>query len=377
MRGHIRKRGKDSWAVVVYAGFDPTTGKERRIWQSVRGSEKDAEIVRTQLLNQLQLGIDIPSARLTTGAYLEQWLDAYAKANVATKTYVRYESLIRIHISPALGSIRLAKLRPLHIQNAYALLRDKGLSPRTILQAHRILKEALKHAVRWQLVGRNPADSVEAPKPKRSEILVLSNSEIERLMREADPTQWGALIHSAVMTGLRMGELMGLRWQDVDLEASRLYVRQTLQWLSRGEYSFQPPKTHRSARPVALSPATVERLRAHRKEQIKHRLLLGAAWADEHDLVFVSSIGTPMVPSNIRRALRQILKRARLSEHVRFHDLRHAHATLLLKEGVHPKVVSERLGHAGIAITLDTYSHVIPGLQDEAAAKLDRTLGLG
>lgn len=178
------------------------------------------------------------------------------------------------------------------------------------------------------------------------------------------------------MTGLRMGELMGLRWQDVDLKASRLYVRQTLQWLNGGQYVFQPPKTHRSARPVALSPATAERLGNHRKGQIEERLMLGPAWSDEHDLVFVTSVGTPLQPSNIRRALRQILKKAGLRGNIRFHDLRHAHATLLLQEGVHPKVVSERLGHAGITITLDTYSHVIPGLQDEAAAKLDRTLGL-
>lgn len=376
MRGHIRKRGKDSWTVVVYAGVDPTTGKERRVWRSVKGNKKDAEILLNRLLNQREIGIDIPSARLTTAAFLEQWLDAYAKANVGTKTYLRYESLMRIHIVPAVGSIPLTRLRPLHIQNAYALIRQNGLSPRTILQAHRILKEALKHAVGWQLLGRNPADSVEAPKPQRSEILVLSNSEVERLMRESDKTRWGALIHVAVMTGLRMGELMGLRWQDVDPDAGRLYVRQTLQWLSGGRYVFQPPKTHRSARPVALSPVTAERLRNHRKEQIEDRLLLGPAWSDEHDLVFVTSIGTPLQPSNIRRALHQILNKAGLRNNIRFHDLRHAHATLLLQEGVHPKVVSERLGHAGITITLDTYSHVIPGLQDEAAAKLDRTLGL-
>jgi len=376
MRGHIRKRGKDSWTVVVYVGVDPTTGKERRVWRSVKGTKKDAEILLTQLLNQRQMGIDVPSARLTSGAYLEQWLDAYAKANVGTKTYLRYESLIRIHIAPAIGSLPLAKLRPLHIQNTYGLMRQNGLSPRTILQAHRVLKEALKHAVGWQLLGRNPADSVEGPKVPRAEIRVLSASDVEALIRVAEKTQWGALTHIAVMTGLRMGELLGLRWQDVDLDTGRIYVRQTLQWLSGGRYVFQPPKTHRSARSVALSPATAERLRGHRKEQIESRLLLGAAWSDEHDLVFVTSIGTPMQPSNIRRAHCQILKRAGLPAGIRFHDLRHAHATLLLKEGVHPKIVSERLGHAGISITLDTYSHVIPGLQEEAAAKLDRTLGL-
>jgi integrase len=255
-------------------------------------------------------------------------------------------------------------------------MKQKGLSARTILQAHRVFKEALKHAVGWQLLGANPADAVEAPKPQRRDIRVLSASDIEQFIRSAEETRWGALAHIAAMTGMRMGELMGLRWQDVDVEAGRLYVRQTLQWLSGGRYQFQPPKTHRSARPVALSPATTERLRRHRKDQIEHRLLLGAAWSDEHDLVFVTSIGTPLLPSNIRRAHRQILKAAGLPENIRFHDLRHAHATLLLQEGVHPKIVSERLGHAGITITLDTYSHVIPGLQDEAVAKLDRALGL-
>ena len=171
------------------------------------------------------------------------------------------------------------------------------------------------------------------------------------------------------MTGLRRGELLGLRWEDVDLEAGVLYVRQTCQWLPGKGFIFGQPKTHRSTRPVALSPDTVRRLRAHRQHQLQERLALGPAYRGK-DLVFANALGEPVHQSSLRNAWLQIVKKAGVRQ-LRFHDLRHAHASLLLRQGVHPKIVSDRLGHSGIGITMDTYSHVMPGLQAQAAAQLN------
>jgi len=201
-------------------------------------------------------------------------------------------------------------------------------------------------------------------------LAALGPEEIRRLLVAAVATPYGALVHVAVMTGLRQGELLGLRWQDVDLDAGVLHVQQTVQWLPRQGFIFRQPKTGKSRRAVALSPDTVRRLRQHRGQRLEGSLTLGRVRQDD-GLVFTTPLGTPIDPSNLRRTWLGILKGAGLG-HLRFHDLRHAHATLMLRQGIHPKIVSERLGHSGVGITLDTYSHVLPGLQAEAAAQLDR-----
>lgn len=374
MQGHIRKRGKNSWAVVVDSGRDPITGERRQVWRTVRGRKRDAEALLVELIHQRDTGIDVRPERMTVGQFLERWLRDYAEANLAPSTLRRYRQLIYLHLLPALGSIPLTQLRPLHIQACYAQMLAKGLAPRTALHAHRVLREALGHALKWQLIARNPADAVEAPRPSRTEIKTPSVAQLHRLLDAAKATSLGTLVHLAVLTGLRQGELLGLRWDDVDLDEGVLYVRQTAQWLPGKGVVFRPPKTHRSTRPVALSPATVTVLRQHRRAQLKTRIRLGPSY-DDHGLVFASPQGFPLDPSNLRRAWRGVIRASGLPP-LRFHDLRHAHASLLLQHGVHPKVVSERLGHATVTTTLDTYSHTIPGLQTEAVAQLDETLGL-
>ncbi len=371
MPGHIRKRGKESWTVVIDLGRDPQTGKRRRLWRSVKGAKREAEALLVQLLHQRDTGIDAPPGKMTVAQLLERWLEDYA-SQLAPKTYRRYEEVVRLHLVPVLGSLPLTKLRPLHIQDCYRQVLDKGRTARTVLHVHRVLRQALQQALRWQLLARNPADAVEPPRPGRYEIPALSPDQVRSLLTAADETRYGALIQAAIMTGLRQGELLGLRWRDVDLEASTLSVRQSCQWLPRQGFTFRQPKTHRSARPVALPPSTVERLRQHRSQQLEERLALGPAYED-NDLVFASPLGPPIHPNTLHVGWRRIVKAAGPG-HVRFHDLRHAHASLMLQQGVHPKIVSERLGHSGVGITLDTYSHVLPGLQAEAAAQLDRLL---
>jgi integrase len=369
MAGHIRKRGSGSWTVVVDLGRDPVTGKRRQTWRTVRGTKRDAEALLVSLLHERDTGIDIQPGRVAAGQYLRRWLEAYAQPNTAPKTFRRYEELIRLHLLPSIGSIELGKLRPAHIQHVYGRLQEKGLSPRTVLQCHRVLREALQHAVRWQLLSRNPADAVEAPRYSRYEVPALVPDDLRRLLDEADKSRFGAIVRLAVMTGLRQGELLGLRWQDVDLQAGALRVRQACQWLPRQGFIFRPPKSHRSVRPVALSPAAVARLREHRSSQLEERLVAGPAYEDM-GLVFATAVGRPLHPSVLRKAWLKMVEKSGLGR-LRFHDLRHAHATLMLQQGVHPKIVSERLGHSGVSITLDTYSHVLPGLQAQAAAQLD------
>lgn len=353
-------------------GRDPQTGRRRQLWRSVKGNKRDAEALLVQLLHRRESGIDQPLGKVSVGEYLRKWLQDYAAANTAPKTYRRYEQIVRLHLLPPLSNIPLAKLRPLYIQQVYAQVREKGFTARTALHCHRVLREALQHALRWQLIARNPADSVEPPRPRRYEIAALGPDQVNRLLAAADGTPYGALVQLAAMTGLRQGELLGLRWQDVDLKGGVLRIRQTCQWLPRQGFITRQPKTYRSARPVALSPASVERLRQHRVKQLEERLAAGSAYQDG-DLVFANSFGAPIHPTNLRRAWLQIADRAGLGR-LRFHDLRHAHASLLLQQGVHPKIVSERLGHSTVGITLDTYSHVLSSLQAQVANGLDALL---
>jgi integrase len=341
----------------------------------MRGTKKDAEALLVQLLHQRDTGIDQLPGKQTVGQFLERWLTLYARARVAPKTYERYEEVVRLQLFPAIGGIPLSKLRPLHIQQAYNRVLEKGLSPQTALHCHHVLHHALKHALRWQLIPRNPADSVEPPRPRKREVEVPGADAVKRLLTAAESTPYGALVHLAIMTGLRLGELLGLKWEDVELETGVLHVRRTAQWLPRQGTIFREPKTHRSRRPVALDRATVTVVREHRRRQLEEKLGLGPAYRD-HGLVFATSVGTPIAPSNLRRAWHRILAEAGV-DRVRFHDLRHAHATLLLVQGIHPKVVSERLGHWQVNITLDTYSHVLPHLQTQAAEALARLLASG
>jgi len=229
------------------------------------------------------------------------------------------------------------------------------------------LHSALKHAVRMRLIARNPADDLALPKIRRAEITALTETQVAALLAAAEGTPVRTPLLALVTIGVRRGELLGLRWHDLDLEAARLSVRHTLQESSAG-LELKEPKTARAARTIALPGVTVEALREHRRVQLETRLRVGAGF-NTQELVFPGADGEPWWPSNFDRATRRVFKKAGLS--CRLHDLRHTHATMLLAKDVHPKVVQERLGHANIGITLDIYSHLIPHMQEEAAAKID------
>ncbi len=314
---------------------------------------------------------------MTIGDYLERWLE-HIRQRVRTRTSERYAGIVRGHLIPRLGHIPLRKLTPLVIQQFEAkaleggrLRGEGGLSPQTVLHLHRVLSEALRQAVRWQLLPANPAAAVSPPRPRRAEIAIVGPESAQAILDAARGTAVEIPVTVAIGTGMRRGEILGLRWADMDLEAHVAHVRQTLQDTTNG-LVFEAPKTDRSRRTVSLPEFVVSALRRHRSDQAARRLALGRAWLD-HDLVLDRGDGGPMRPDSLSSGFRQLTKRSGL-DGTRFHDLRHAHATLMLAAGVHPKVVSERLGHSGVAITLDTYSHVIPALQAEAAGVLDNLL---
>jgi len=370
----IRKRG-DNWLVTVEIGKDPATGRRRRNYVTV-SSKREAEAEEAKLRHEAAMGLDLEPTRLTLAEYLVQWLDA-VRGNVAPSTYVRYEGMMRRQVIPYIGGIALSKLRPLHIQQLYARLRKGGradgepLSPRSLLHVHRVLSEALKQATLWQLAPRNVCDAVEAPKARRTDIKTIGPGEVRELIEAAlaEDSPYGDCAVLALHTGLRLGELLGLRWEDVDLERGHVRVRRSLQHLPGQEREFREPKTARGRRTIPLGATAISVLERLRRRQIEERLASGPGYKNEA-LVLATSVGTPLNGGNVRRAFYRITSRLGLAP-LRFHDLRHTHATLLLARGVHPKVVSERLGHASIGLTLDTYSHVLPNLQEEAIRDFD------
>src|SRR3990172_6759027 len=308
MAGSVRRRGKGSWEVAIRLGRDPVTGRWRRRFITVRGSKRDAERVLAEALHKRDTGVDVVPGRLTGAEYLRRWFRDYVSHNCAPSTVIRYTGIIEGHLNPRIGALLLRDLRPAHIQAAYGEALAPGgrldgkpgpLSPRTVLQHHRVLKEALSHAVEWQLIARNPADAVRPPPLPRPQMPVLSP-------------------HS-------------------------------------------PPKTQRAVRPVALSRDTVDVLRRHRRAQLETRLTLGPAY-DDQDLVFAWATGRPQNRGAVRRELQKLAAKAGF-EGLRFHDLRHTAATLMLAAGVNPKVASERLRPAPAAVTPRTHNHVLPDMQ--------------
>jgi integrase len=313
-------------------------------------------------------GLPVADDRQTVATFLASWL-ASVEAQVRHGTWERYAQLLRTHALPAIGSLALPRLTPQHLQGLYADRLRRGLSPATVVHLHAVLHHALQDATRWGLVVRNVADLVRPPRRIRVEMTTLSPEQAQVLLDAVAEDRLQALYVLAITTGMRQGELLALRWRYVDLPAGRLHVCGSLQRTPAG-LVITEPKTASSRRPVALTRLALAALRRHREAQTRERLRAGPAWHDR-DLVFPNELGKPLEAGNLlRRSFWPLLKRTGLP-HIRFHDLRHTAATLLLGKAVHPKVVAEMLGHSRIAVTLDLYSHVTPTMQQQATEALD------
>ncbi len=368
--GSISRRRAGGW-MAQYAVYTAEGRKRKTIYGKTR-----AEVAKklSKALSDREGGLVFDAGGLTVGEYLDRWLSDSVKDTVRQTTYQGYERIVRLHIKPSLGRIKLKDLTVVHVRGNYRERLDAGLSPRMVQLVHVILHKALKQAVADGLIPHNAAEAVRPPRPEKKEITPLSPEQARSLLRAAQGERFEALYVLAVTTGMRQGELLGLKWEDIDLEAGTLQVRRTLSTATGGGLKFGAPKTSRSRRSITLPATALVPLKKHRKAQLEERMKLARLFEDR-GLVFASRVGKPVYRQDlITRSFKPLLRRAGLPN-IRFHDLRHTCATLLLGKGVHAKFVQELLGHATISITLDTYSHVLPGMGDAAAGAMDEAFG--
>jgi integrase len=376
MKGHLKERSPGHWAIIIDVP-DPATGKRRRKWHSFKGTKRQAQIECARLISGVHAGTYLEPSKTTLAQFLDRWLE-HIKSQVSPKSHERYAGLVNQNIIPRLGAVPLTKLKPTQISAAYSAALDGGrrdaksggLSPRTVGHMHRVLKQALTQAVKWELLARNPADAVDPPQVEWSPMQTYDLSETVELIEAVRETPLLVPTLLSVLCGLRRGEICALRWRNVDLAAGQISVVESLEQ-TRAGLRFKSPKSGKG-RTVALSATMVEELRAQRVRRAEELLKLGVALSDG-DLVIAHPDGSLITPIYISQLWGRKIKNSKLKR-IRFHDLRHTHATHLLSGNVHPKIASERLGHSKIGITLDLYSHVIPGMQEDAAAMVDEAL---
>jgi integrase len=381
VRGHVRRRGR-KWAFVVDVGRNPETGKRRQSWRSGFDRRRDAERALARELERLEGGTYVEPARLTVGAYLEgTWLPA-VRASLAEGTYESYARNVRVHLVPGLGQAPLQRLSAADLNAFYAerlehgRRDERGLAPRTVRYLHSIMHKALADALRWGYVVRNVGDAAEPPSPRAAKARTPKTwtaAELRRFLEHVRDDRLYALWLLYATTGFRRGEALAHTWPDLDLDAGWTSMREARVSIAYRVASSRG-KTERSRRRVALDKATVAALRAHRKRQAAEQLALGPGYED-HELVFCSEDGTPLHPERVSQMFRGHVRSAGLPR-IPLKNLRHTWASLALQAGVNPKVVSERLGHATVSFTLDVYSHVMPGLQEDAAARVAALVGL-
>jgi len=364
MKGHLRRKGRGSWQLSVDLPKRENEKRKRKYYSIHASGKREAQKKANRILADLESSHYATADGITVGAFLGQWLEQ--KTSLAPSTLIRYREIIRNHLVPALGCTALEKLRPIDISSYYKTAQEV-LSPTTVLHHHRVLSQALKTAMRWGMLSSNPAAMIDPPKQARKEFAVLNIQETLELVTGAKSSRFFPAILLGAYAGMRRGEILGLTWSNVDLDAARLSVLQSLEKDFDGGLRFKQPKTATSRRMIPLSKFVIEGLREHRQAQLTRRLELGPAW-QEHDLVCPDLNGAPWPPNNFSPAIIKYLRKQGAS--IRFHDLRHTHATHLLQANIHPKIASARLGHASTDITLNLYSHLLPGMGEEAADKI-------
>jgi len=365
---YLRKDGR--WQGAVHMGYED--GK--RVRKFVIGhSRKETADKMAALLRARDERRPVPDQRAKVGPFLRRWLDDVAKPTIRASTYASYDDIVRLHLIPGLGHIPLAKLSPDEVQAFLNAKLESGLSPRRVAMLHAILRRALVTAERWGLASRNVAKLVDPPRVPRHEIRPLTPEQARLLLDAAVGDRLEALYVTALATGLRQGELLGLRWEDVDLEARKtLRVSHSLARV-KGKLELLEPKTERSRRMVVLPEVVVTALRAHRTRQRMERLVAGSRWVDTGH-VFATTVGTALDAATVTRSFQRALDRAGLPRN-RFHDLRHAAATFLLAQGFTLEDVKNLLGHSSIVLTSNTYGHVLEQRQRQVARGMDAVLG--
>lgn len=387
MKGHVRERSPGKWAIVLDVP-DPETGKRRRKWHKFHGTKRQAETECARLVAELNGGSYIEPAKTTVREFMIRWL-THEKANVSPKTHQRYEELLLKNVAPVIGSVIMNKLTPARIDGCWTSLLEsgrrpkkrregaspdieekKGLSPRTVHHCRRVMLSAFEQAVKWDLLKKNPVALTKPPKVEKKPMEAFNASQTGVMLEELRKSRVFMAALLAALCGLRRGEIVALRWRDVDFANSTVAIRESAEQVGT-LVRYKETKSGKS-RSVALSSTVLEELKRHRLAQAEEQLKIGIR-PDENSFIIAQVDGSPLKPVSLTHEWTRLLAKTSLPR-IRFHDLRHSHATQLLAAGVHPKIASERLGHSTIGITLDLYSHVMPGMQANAAEQVDAAI---
>jgi integrase len=362
--GSVYKRGK-RWVGQVGSGKN----RETKYFDT----QREANEWRHKKVEQRRQGLNIQGSKVPLSKFLDDWL-IVARTSVRPNTGDQYTQIVHQHINPTLGEILLRDLKPHYVQSLYKKKLADGISPRTTRIIHSVLHRALNHALKLELVVRNVSDAATLPKVPRKEMKTLDDYQVRQLLQVSKGTRMRVLFRIAVTTGLRQGEILGLKWSDLDWQTGRLQIQRQVQRRKGKGLVFCEPKSASGRRAIVLGKETIVILREHKEKQFKERIMAGDKW-QENDLIFPTPIGTPQDCANVLKAFKSCLREAGLPD-LRFHDLRHTAATLMFQQGINPKVVQERLGHSDISLTLNTYSHVLPSMQEEVAEKMDELFTL-
>ena len=389
MRGSATKTKSGAWRITISMGKNLKTGKYEKYQETFHGSKKDCDRRIAELINQFEKGVNINPEKITFGEYMDIWLKDYARKDLAPRTMIRHKGIIEMHLRPELGSIPLRKLTPAHLREYYTKAlahgrkdkkKSKGtqLSGTTVLYHHRLIRKMLQDALKTELVYRNVADAVDAPKKEQPEIKPLLKQDVPKLLKVLRNTYLYIPTLIAIATGARQGEVLGLQWKDVNLKEKTIFFRQQLQRFMNSEGEFEmvlrPLKTKKSVRRMDIPDSLVSELQKHRLEQKKQCLAAGETW-QEHGFVCCHQDGRPIIPFTLSSYFRVMARRAGLE--ISFHGLRHGHATELISAGMQMNAVRDRLGHSEVGITLNTYAHVTPNQQKEITRIADDILASG
>lgn len=376
MNGSVRRRSKNSWELTLDLGKD-ADGKRQRRFVNVKGKRTDADRKLRELMASLDKGLPINTKKITVSEWLDRWIAEHIAPTKRQRTIERYSDVARKHIAPHIGHMQLTDITPSDVKALEAAWATQGMSVPGIEYGHRILSAALKAAVQMELIFRNPAQLVTPPRAEKQEVLPPSVSAVNSILADSidHDDELCPAIHLIAYSGIRRGECLGLHWQQVDFNRQEISIISSLVRSAEKGLIFEPPKSTASRRVINLDDGTMEVLRAHKVRQMEHRLTMAQSYED-NDLVFPNEYGQPLNPMRLTRALDRAGKRIE-AEHVKLHDLRHFHASVLLQSGQSPVLVSKRLGYSSVSMTLDIYAHLMPGWQREAAEVFAKAMNQG
>lgn len=370
MSGHLVERGANRWAIVLETR--DANGRRKQKWHSFRGTKREAQKRLAELVTECEHGTYVEPSKQTVATFFADWLRDWAPGKASPKTLERYQSLVA-HVIAAIGDKPMQQVRGGDLNRLYRDLAARGFAPQSVRHVHTVASRVFAHAFRQEEIRTNPCERVDAPKVPHTEAAVLRPEEIPVMLDGLRGTVLYPIAVVGLGTGLRRGELLALRWIDVDLDGGTLAVKQSLEETPRGGLRFKEPKSARGRRTVSLSPSVVEVLKERRKDQLEHRLRLGMGKPPADALVFTTFEGNPRRPDNVSRDFCEAMRRIGLP-HISLHSLRHTHASMLLKAGEDVLTISRRLGHASAAITLNVYGHLISS-RDRAADIIEEMLG--